>query len=61
MTPVEAAQFLRLDQIGHTPRSAQRTMDYWRNQGELIATKYGRRVWYLIIELEAFLKKKTER
>jgi hypothetical protein len=60
MTPVEAAQFLRLDEVGHTPSSAQRTLDYWRQQGELKATKYGRRVWYLKGELEAFLKRKTE-
>ena len=60
MTPVEAAQFLRLDQLGHTPASARRTLDYWRGRGELKATKYGRRVWYLREELEAFLKHKTE-
>ena len=60
MTPTEAAMALRLDEIGHSPRSAQRTMDYWRNQGELKATKYGRRIWYLKSEVDAFLKRKTE-
>ena len=60
MTPTEAAMFLRLDQVGHTPRSAQRTLDYWRSRGDLKATKYGRHVWYLKSELEAFLKNKTE-
>ena len=60
MTPVEAAQFLRLDEIGHNPKSAKRTLNYWRDHGELKATKYGRHVWYLKDELEAFLKKKTE-
>lgn len=60
MTPVEAAQFLRLDQVGHSPVSARRTLDYWRSRGELKATKYGRHVWYLKEELEAFLKSKTE-
>lgn len=59
MTPEEAAMFLRLDQIGHTPASACRTLNYWRDQGELRATKFARRVWYLRQELEAFLRKKT--
>ncbi len=59
MTPQEAAMFLRLDQIGHTPVSACRTLNYWRDQGELRATKFARRVWYLRQELEAFLRKKT--
>jgi hypothetical protein len=60
MTPIEAAMFLRLDQTGHTPRSAKRTLDYWRDHGELKATKYARRIWYLKDELESFLRKKTE-
>jgi hypothetical protein len=60
MTPEEAAMFLRLDQTGHNPESARRTLNYWREQGELRATKFARRVWYLRQELEAFLRKKTE-
>lgn len=60
MTPEEAAMFLRLDQVGHTPASACRTLNYWRDRGELKATKYARRVWYLRGELEAFLRKKTD-
>lgn len=60
MTPVEAALFLRLDQTGHNPKSACRTLNYWRGRGELKATKYARHVWYLRAELEAFLKNKTE-
>ncbi|MBL7107108.1 MAG: helix-turn-helix domain-containing protein [Phycisphaerae bacterium] len=60
MTPTEAAQFLRLDQISHTPKSAKRTLDYWRDHGELKGTKYARHVWYLKSELEAFLHNKTE-
>jgi len=60
MTPAEAAMFLRLDQTGHTPKSARRTLNYWRDRGELRATKYARRVWYLKAELEAFLANKTE-
>ncbi len=59
MTPEEAAMFLRLDQAGHTPASACRTLNYWRAKGELKATKYARRVWYLRSEIEAFLRKKT--
>ena len=61
MTPVEAAMFLRLDQTGHTPESAHRTLNYWRDQAELKATKFARRVWYLKTELDAFLKNKTEK
>ncbi len=60
MTPTEAAQFLRLDRTGHTPRSAKRTLDYWRNRGELRGTKYARHVWYLRDELEDFLRIKTK-
>ena len=60
MTPVEAAIFLRLDQTKLTPKSAIRTLNYWRDKGELRATKYARRVWYLKEELEKFLKNKTE-
>jgi hypothetical protein len=60
MTPIEAAMFLRLDQTKHTPESAYRTLKYWREKGELRATKYARRVWYLKNELEKFLENKTE-
>jgi len=60
LTPVEAAMFLRLDQTGHCPKSALRTLIYWRDRGELKATKYARRVWYLKEELILFLKNKTE-
>jgi len=60
MTPTEAAQFLRLDQTGLAPESAKRTLNYWRDRGELRATKYARRVWYLREELEKFLRNKTE-
>jgi hypothetical protein len=60
MAPVEAAMFLRLDQIGHTPKSAIRTLTYWREHGQLKATKYARRIWFLKDELERFLKVKTE-
>jgi len=61
MTPTEAAMFLRLDQVGHTPKSAKRTLNYWRDHDELKATKFAKHVWYLKKELEEFLEKKTER
>ena len=61
MTPVEAAQYLRLDETGaHTPVSAVRTLNYWRDKGELKATKFARRVWYRKTELDRFLAVKTE-
>ncbi len=61
LTPVEAAQYLRLHETGsHTPRSAIRTLNYWRSRGELKATKFARRVWYLRSELDRFLEAKTE-
>jgi hypothetical protein len=62
LTPTEAAQYLRLDEMGaHTPESATRTMDFWRGKGELKATKYARRVWYRKLELDRFLERKTEK
>lgn len=60
MTPTEAAQFLRLDQTNLNPESAKRTLNYWRDRGELRATKYARHVWYLKEQLETFLRNKTE-
>lgn len=60
MTSTEAAQYLRLDCTNHTPESAKRTLNYWREHGELKATKYARHVWYLKKELENFLENKTE-
>lgn len=62
LTPIEAAQYLRLDETGnHTPQSAVRTLNYWRDREELKATKFARRVWYRKKELEKFLHNKTER
>lgn len=61
LTPIEAAQYLRLDETGnHTPRTAIRTLNYWRDKGQLRATKFARRVWYLKEELEKFLRNKTK-
>lgn len=53
--------FLRLDETGHSPESAARTLNYWRDRGDLNATKYARRVWFLKKELEKFLHQKTEK
>ena len=61
LTPIEAAQYLRLHDTGvHTPESAIRTLNYWRSRGQLKATKFARRVWYLKSELDRFLGAKTE-
>ena len=61
LTPIEAAQYLRLDETGnHTPQTAIRTLNYWRDKGQLKATKYARRVWYRKAELNRFLAVKTE-
>ena len=61
LTPVEAAQYLRLDETGnHTPKSAVRTLTYWRQKGELKATRFARHVWYRRSELDRFLAVKTE-
>ncbi len=60
MTPMEAAMFLRLNELDHNPDTAIRTLNYWRNKGELKATKYARHIWYTKQELELFISKKTE-
>ena len=61
LTPIEAAQYLRLDETGnHTPQTAIRTLNYWRDKGQLKATKYARHVWYRKAELDRFLAVKTE-
>lgn len=61
MTPVEACQYLRLDETDrHTPVSAVRTLKYFRDRGWLKATKFVRQVWYRKIELDKFLENKTE-
>ena len=61
LTPIEAAQYLRLDELGtHTPQAAIRTLKFWRDRGELRATKYARHVWYRKSELDRFLQVKTE-
>ncbi|MGB2797656.1 MAG: hypothetical protein WBD75_08080 [Phycisphaerae bacterium] len=50
-----------MDETGiHTPASAVRTLNYWRDKGELKATRFARRVWYRRAELDRFLAVKTE-
>ena len=62
LNPIEAAQYLRLDETGgHTPKSALRTLTYWRDKGQLKATKFARRVWFRKNELDRFLAVKTEK
>ena len=60
LTPTEAAMYLRLHEFGHTPHSASRTLNHWRDKGLLRATKFARHVMYLRSELDEFLKRKTE-
>jgi Helix-turn-helix domain len=61
LTPTEAAQYLRLDELGtHTPTTAIRTLNYWRDRKELKGTKYARHVWFRKSELDRFLANKTE-
>lgn len=60
MTPLEAAMYLRLDELKYGPDSAIRTLNYWRDRGELKATKYARHVWYTKHQLDAFITIKTE-
>ena len=53
--------YLRLHETGrHTPKSAVRTLNYFRGRGWLRATKYARLVWFRRAELERFLENKTE-
>jgi len=61
LTPIEAAQYLRFDERDNrTPKSAIRTLNYWRDKGQLKATKFASRVWYRKTELDRFLAVKTE-
>lgn len=53
--------YLRLHETHrHTPRSAIRTLNYFRDRGWLRATKYARCVWYRKVELDRFLELRTE-
>ena len=37
-----------------------RTLNYWRDHGDLRATKFARSVWFRRVELDRFLERKTE-
>jgi len=53
LTGDEVALFLRLDGAG------QRTLKYWRDQGELIGVRLGRRVRYRLEDVLTFLANKS--
>jgi hypothetical protein len=55
LTGEEAAAFLRLDGNG------QRALKYWRDMGELVGVRLGRRIRYRLEDLKAFLVKKAEK
>jgi hypothetical protein len=55
MTSEETAMFLRLDGNG------QRALKYWRDQGELVGIKIGRRIRYPLDEVLKFLAEKVAR
>ena len=62
MRPIEAAQYRRLDELdAQPPAKALRTLRYWRDRGQLRATKYARHVWFRRAELDRFLETKTEK
>jgi excisionase family DNA binding protein len=55
LTAEEAAEFLRLD--GKNP---DRTLKYWRDEGELAGFRLGRRIRYRLEDVLSFLAKKAE-
>jgi len=55
MTAEETAAFLRLDGNG------VRALKYWRDQGELIGIRIGRKVRYPLNEVLRFLAQKVEK
>ena len=59
LTEQEAIQFLRLDVDG--PEKPTKTLQYYREQGLLRATRVGRRLRYQRKELLEFLDRLTER
>jgi hypothetical protein len=54
----EAIRYLRLD-IDNTP-NPERTLTHYRNQGQLLAIKIGRKNKYRRQDLDAFLATKSE-
>ena len=59
MTEEEAIRFLRLDVDG--PKDPQTTLEYYRSEDRLRATKVGKRLRYLKSELLNFLEYQTQR
>lgn len=55
MTGAEVAEFLRLD------GKAERTLKYWRDEGELVGVRIGRKVRYPLDEVLRFLGEKVAR
>lgn len=54
LTDAEAAEFLRLD--GEHP---ERTLKYWRDKGELVGIRLGKRIRYRLEDVLSFLAKKA--
>lgn len=59
LTPQEAIEFLRLDVEG--PEHPEMTLDYFRREGLLRATRVGKRIRYLKSELIQLLDRLTDR
>jgi hypothetical protein len=59
LTPQEAIEFLRLDVEG--PEHPEMTLDYFRREGLLRATRVGKRIRYLKSELVQLLDRLTTR
>lgn len=59
MTEEEAIRFLRLDEGG--PKDPSTTLEYYRSEDRLKATKVGKRLRYLKSELLNFLEYQTQR
>ena len=58
MTEEEAIKFLRLDIDG--PKDPSTTLEYYRSENRLKATKVGKRLRYLKSELLNFLEYQTQ-
>ena len=59
LTEQEAIQFLRLDVDG--PKNPEMTLDYYRREGLLKATRVGKRIRYTKSELMLLLDQLTAR
>ena len=59
LTEQEAIKFLRLDSDG--PQHPELTLQHYRKEGLLKATRVGKRLRYLRTELLKFLEEKTHR